>query len=342
MLNPNEEYRPRDQCYFYELPNQQIIEELRTIVDVKILTNKTTTACKNYRLRQVYSVNRYLMSERDIKDLKSCLYVADCGVGGVVESIINTFVVLGYRVGLATVSQEDLRQECVVITTSNAPPQLLQNSWARIDSYECEKGMMNLFLVSTAMHLMKGAYSLILINNTLVLALGYELLRELNPWHVLLLALFENLIIYYVSSHIGEADIRTIETIASVKRSTVFFNITTGCFYLYVFLRLQLVHNQVIFLLCNCLLRGMYVLRYGWFLSSRRWAFLRLHYLLLLLLLAVNILVSYYRDKDQYDIQNGTDIATVREEVMLVVILCFLQILHLVQLKLVSKLRGLS
>jgi hypothetical protein len=32
------------------------------------------------------------------------------------------------------------------------------------------------------MHLMKGAYALILINNTLIMVLGYVLLREFQPW----------------------------------------------------------------------------------------------------------------------------------------------------------------
>lgn len=121
------------------------------------------------------------MAEKDIKDLKSCAYVADCGVPGVVESIINTFVVLGYRVGVATVSQEELRQQCLVITTSMAPEHVHQNSWVRIDNYDSEKGLLELFLVSTVMHLMKGAYALLLINNTMVLAVGYLLLRELQP-----------------------------------------------------------------------------------------------------------------------------------------------------------------
>ena len=85
----------------------------------------------------MYSVNKYLMSERDIKDLKSCSYVADCKVAGVVESIINTFVVLGYRVGLVTNRHDDLREECVIITTTAADSHLQENSWVCIDKEEC-------------------------------------------------------------------------------------------------------------------------------------------------------------------------------------------------------------
>lgn len=96
---------------------------------------------------------------------------------------------------------------------------------------------------------------------------------------------------------------------------------------MYAFVRLELVHNQFIFLLCNTLLRGMYVLRYGWYLPTRRWAFVRLHYSAIAALVGTNIIVSYFRDRDEYDIQNSTEIETIREEIMLTVMLCFLQVL---------------
>jgi Asp/Glu/hydantoin racemase len=114
---------------------------LRKVVDVKILTKKTVNSCRQYHLTQVYNVNKYLMSEHDIKDLKNCEYIADCNVPGVVESIIKTFTVLGYRVGIVTNHHDEIGYGCVIITTNNASPQLLQNSWVRINSAECEKGI---------------------------------------------------------------------------------------------------------------------------------------------------------------------------------------------------------
>jgi hypothetical protein len=57
---------------------------------------------------------------------------------------------------------------------------------------------------------MKGAFAIIIINNTLVLGLGYLLLRELHPWHIMLLALLENLVIFYISRHIGCAKMKKV------------------------------------------------------------------------------------------------------------------------------------
>jgi hypothetical protein len=180
-----------------------------------------------------------------------------------------------------------------------APPQLLQNSWVRIGSSECEKRILELFVVSTSMHLMKGAFALILVNNTLIVALGYILLRGLQPWQILVLALVENLHIFNVSKYVGDASISVIETISSIKRDVVFFNITTGIFYLYIFLRLQLEHNQIIFLLSNSIMRGVYVIRYGEFIPNQRVSFLRKYYIALLSLLAGNIIVSVFRHKNE-------------------------------------------
>lgn len=39
------------------------------------------------------------------------------------------------------------------------------------------------------MHLIKGAYALVLINNTIILGLAYIMLRKLDPWQILFLAL---------------------------------------------------------------------------------------------------------------------------------------------------------
>ena len=91
-----------------------------------------------------------------------------------------------------------------------APSQLLQSSWVRIYNYEIEKGLLELFLVSTAMHLMKGAYAILIINNTIVMALAYLLLQKQHPWQILIIALLENLIIYYISRHIGDAQIQQV------------------------------------------------------------------------------------------------------------------------------------
>jgi hypothetical protein len=62
MLDPNHYYRQREQQHFYELANEAVVEALRKVVDLKILTKKTLVACKKYHINNVYNVNKYLMS----------------------------------------------------------------------------------------------------------------------------------------------------------------------------------------------------------------------------------------------------------------------------------------
>lgn len=157
-------------------------------MDIKILTKKSNSKTKDYKLQQVYNVCNYQMSEKDIRDLKNCKYISDCGVPGLAESIMGTLAIFGYRFGIATVEMEG-NLNCLTITSDAARPEVIQNSWVRISSRHFEKGLEDFFLVATRMHLMKGAYSLIIVNNTIILALGYIFLRDLALWQILVVCL---------------------------------------------------------------------------------------------------------------------------------------------------------
>jgi hypothetical protein len=175
---------------------------------------------------------------------------------------MGTFTTFGYRIGVATVELEG-ELNCMMVTTDAAPQEVVQNSWVRISSKNFEKGLEELMLVATRMHLMKGAYGLVIVNNTIVLALGYIFLRGLGLWQVFLVCLIENITLMNINKYLSDAEITKIWSLSSIQNVITFFNITTGVFYFYTFLKLTRSNNQFIFLLVNSLLRGLYVLGYG-------------------------------------------------------------------------------
>lgn len=70
------------------------------------------------------------MEEKDIRDLKNCRYIADCGIPGVVDSIIKIFTVLGYKVGFAAEEVEENQFNSLILTTDKKSTTV---AWVRID-----------------------------------------------------------------------------------------------------------------------------------------------------------------------------------------------------------------
>lgn len=118
-----------------------------------------------------------------------------------------------------------------------------------------------------------------------------------------------------------------------------FFNITTGVYYLYVFIRLNKAQNHFIFLVINSFIRGVYVLRYGDYMPEERMRFLRKNFFIVFVIILANYLYGVFRPRDEFDVVNGLDSYSSEEEVMLAVMVIFLQLLHFIQKKLMAGLR---
>lgn len=167
-------------------------------------------------------------------------------------------------------------------------------SWVKLNSSSCEEGLKILYIISTNFYILMIA----LINQhllSLVMVIYGVFYLNIPMYYILLLANVEIFTVYATFEMLKKFENNMIESRESFWRNLVAHHVTIFFVFLYSISKIDNPKDLTFFLICRNIVSVVYNTRMGnTLLSSFRRKFMYWIYIILMMIIAMNIFLSYY------------------------------------------------
>ena len=83
---------------------EDILAELNTVVDLKIITEKSISKCKEFGLRKPYAISRDVANEAEIMSLEEAKFICHLDPAYYTTHLVKVFSSLNYQLGVVPLS----------------------------------------------------------------------------------------------------------------------------------------------------------------------------------------------------------------------------------------------